>query len=153
LRGNQQCTSLSAACNKKDDCGDGLNEDADCKSSSCTSARCNHECKQTPRGNVCVCKLGYKLQNNNRTCIDIDETYGICDQECVNSGSYSCMCQTDYILQVDNKTCKAHTGEAMMIFSTKTEIRGIYLDSKIHFELASNLSHAVDVAMNGDYIY
>jgi len=35
--------------------------------SSC-SVKCDHECKQTPKGSICVCKPGYKLQNDNRTC-------------------------------------------------------------------------------------
>jgi len=30
---------------------------------------------------------------------------------------------------------------------------GTNLHSKLHFELASNLNHAVGVAMNGNYVY
>lgn len=40
-----------------------------------------------------------------------------------------------------------------MIFSTKTEIRGMYLDSQIYFVAARNLSHAVGVALDGEYMY
>ncbi|XP_011694235.1 PREDICTED: vitellogenin receptor-like [Wasmannia auropunctata] len=155
--GNQRCISLNAVCNKKDDCGDGSDEGAGCTPSKCpSSVKCDHECKQTPKGSICLCRPGYKLQNDNRTCIDINEcqTYGICDQECVNSqGSYNCMCQKDYVLQGDKKTCKAHAGEATIVFSTRTEIVGMYLDSKITFKIASNLNHAVGVAMNGDDVY
>lgn len=115
--------------------------------------------------------------------VDIDEcqTYGICDQHCKNSlGSYTCICQKDYLLQDDNKTCKAHgklicqyliaysfildfiktriflwnsAGEATLVFSTKTKIVGMYLDSIMFFDLVSNLIRAVAVAMNGDYVY
>lgn len=34
-----------------------------------SSVKCDHECKQTPKGSVCFCKPGYKLQNDNHTCI------------------------------------------------------------------------------------
>lgn len=40
-----------------------------------------------------------------------------------------------------------------MVFSTKMKIREMYLDSKIYFELASNLSHVLGVATNENYVY
>lgn len=33
------------------------------------------------------------------------------------------------------------------------ETRGIYLNSKMYFEFASNLSHVLGVAMNKNYVY
>lgn len=44
-------------------------------------------------------------------------------------------------------------GEATLLFSTKTEIRAIYLDSRIYFTAAKNLSHTENIAINGDYFY
>lgn len=41
----------------------------------------------------------------------------------------------------------------MLVFSTETEIRAVYLDSKIYFTAAANLSHAIDVAVDEDYLY
>ncbi|XP_011062100.1 PREDICTED: vitellogenin receptor-like, partial [Acromyrmex echinatior] len=150
---NQLCIPLKLVCNGKDDCGD-KSDEVGCTSS--CSVKCDHECKRTPKGNICFCKPGYQLQNDNRTCTDIDECqiYGVCDQECINTpGSYSCRCQTDYFLQKDKKTCKAIAGEAMIVFSAKTEIIGMYLDSHIIFIIAKHLNRVIGVAMNNDHIY
>lgn len=40
-----------------------------------------------------------------------------------------------------------------MVFSMKTEIRGLYLDSQIYFVVERNLSYAVGVAVDGDHLY
>ncbi|XP_053978841.1 vitellogenin receptor isoform X2 [Hylaeus volcanicus] len=156
---NQRCIFLNATCNEKDDCGDNSDENADeCKKadSSCKqTAKCEHYCRKTPEGAQCSCRLGYQL-SNNRTCSDVNECeiYGICDQECVNSaGSYTCSCHSDYTLNDDRKTCKAEGGEATMVFSIKSEIRGFYLNSKLYYPITHNLQHAVAVSLDANYVY
>ncbi|XP_023289425.1 vitellogenin receptor, partial [Orussus abietinus] len=116
---------------------------------------CSHFCRRTPGGPVCSCKEGYKLENN-RTCVDINECniYGLCDQHCLNkNGSYQCQCEHGYQLQDDNTTCKAEGGEAIVVFSSKTEIDGLYLGSKIHVPMTVNLKHVVGVSLDSTYIY
>lgn len=39
------------------------------------------------------------------------------------------------------------------MFSITSEVRAMYLDSKIYFTVAKNLSHVSSIAVNGDYIY
>lgn len=41
----------------------------------------------------------------------------------------------------------------MLIFSSKTEIRGLNLDSEVYVPLARDLKQAVGVDYNGDHIY
>lgn len=40
-----------------------------------------------------------------------------------------------------------------MIFSTNTEVRAVYLESKIYFTAAVNLTRVAAVALNEDYFY
>lgn len=53
----------------------------------------------------------------------------------------------------DKKTCKATGGEGLLIFSSKTEIRGLNLESEIYMPLARNLKQVVGIDYDGDYIY
>ncbi|XP_033323602.2 vitellogenin receptor [Megalopta genalis] len=156
---NRRCISLNATCNEEDDCGDGSDESVDdCRTadSICNNeVECEHHCRRTPLGAQCSCRPGYKLIDN-RTCADVNEceTYGICDQLCTNTpGSYLCSCQHNYILGNDNRTCKAEGGEALIVYSVESEIRGLYLDSKVHFLLKENLENAAAVSLDADCIY
>ena len=156
---NQRCIFLNATCNEKDDCGDNSDENVEeCKKAdiSCKqTAKCDHNCRKTPEGAQCSCKLGYKLLDN-RTCTDVDEceNYGTCDQKCMNTaGSYMCSCQTGYEFHEDKNICKAEGGEALMVFSIKSEIRAIYLDSEVYFSVTRDLQHAVAVSLDANYVY
>lgn len=41
----------------------------------------------------------------------------------------------------------------MIIYSTRGEIRGMYLDSKINFSVAEDLKDVVSIATDSEYIY
>ncbi|XP_078043558.1 vitellogenin receptor-like [Augochlora pura] len=156
---NQRCIPLSATCNEKDDCGDDSDENVDgCKKADTAckqTAKCGHLCRRTPQGAQCSCRSGYKLINN-RTCTDINECeqFGACDQICINSpGSYTCACKPNYDLGSDTRTCKADAGEALLVFSTKSEIRGFFLNSLVYYTVVQDLQHAVAVSLDGNYLY
>uniref|UniRef100_A0AAQ5YXM0 Latent-transforming growth factor beta-binding protein 1 n=1 Tax=Amphiprion ocellaris TaxID=80972 RepID=A0AAQ5YXM0_AMPOC len=82
----------------------------------CRQAPCsNGRCENTPGSYRCVCRHGYKLQNN--TCTDVDECSepSQCPgQMCVNSvGSYRCVsCRPGYTLT--NRQC---TVSVLLMFS------------------------------------
>ncbi|XP_015601419.1 vitellogenin receptor isoform X2 [Cephus cinctus] len=155
---NKNCVMLSLVCNSADDCGDNSDEDSvkcDSAEKLCSVNNCSHFCKRTPNGPLCYCRNGYKLVGS-KICIDINECeiYGICDHECVNSpGSFHCTCQANYTLQDDKRTCKADAGEAIMVYSTKSEIRAHYLQSNVTFPIARNLQHVIGVTLDANFVY
>ncbi|VEN44848.1 unnamed protein product [Callosobruchus maculatus] len=153
---NSTCLDIGRACNGIHDCPRGDDESAMCTApeQSCDKHRCSHECKQLPSGPRCVCPPGYS-RVDQKTCKDVDECqqYGICDHKCRNvPGSYECYCEYRYFLN-DKKTCKVIGGEAMMVFSSKTEIRAFTLESELYFTVASDLKQVVGVDYDGDHVY
>lgn len=40
-----------------------------------------------------------------------------------------------------------------MVYSSKTDIRGLYLTSEVMFLIAGKLQHVVGVSLDSDYIY
>lgn len=153
---NQTCLKLSQFCDNTIDCPDKSDEGHLCTSThNCTTLKCSHKCKQMPSGPTCICPKGYSMIDE-KTCVDINECnqYGICDQKCRNTqGSYECYCDNKYILDKDKRNCKAIGGEAMMVFSSKTEIRGYFLESELYFPMVKHLKQVVGVGFDGHHIY
>ena len=81
--------------NRSRNCAD-VNE---CSSNS-GKGDCDHFCNNTEGSFQCSCRQGYILQQDGRTCNDLDECViqnGGCSQKCVNQpGQYSCQCFEGY---------------------------------------------------------
>ncbi|KAJ8941717.1 hypothetical protein NQ318_023313 [Aromia moschata] len=151
----QMCIDVEKMCDGHPDCPDESDEERFCNSTSCSGYGCAHECVLLPAGPKCLCPSGY-YSSDAKHCKDINECehYGICDQKCHNTaGSYECYCDKNYQLQDDKKTCKAERGEAMMVFSSQTEIRALTLTSNAYFPIAKRLKQVIGVDYDGHHVY
>ncbi|XP_071787762.1 uncharacterized protein [Asterias amurensis] len=72
---------------------------------------CQHVCTNTNQGAVCSCRDGYKLADNGKRCVDIDECApnrgrGACAHRCVNhNGGFKCYCNHGHTLAADGFSC------------------------------------------------
>nr|AQT19789.1 hypothetical protein Smed-vldlr [Schmidtea mediterranea] len=102
------CIPISEVCDKKNNCGRNQDEEPgnsvdNCQRNDCKlipNGGCSHFCTNFFTYIKCHCPLGYKLQPDNRTCVDIDECSASpskCNQICKNTpGSYECSCYDGY---------------------------------------------------------
>ncbi|XP_020715459.1 putative vitellogenin receptor isoform X2 [Ceratitis capitata] len=126
-----QCVEMSRVCNDFEDCDSGADEGPLCHTS-CTAVSnrpiCSHKCRPTPMGAVCSCFSGYRLDTDQRTCVDVNECEDSepCAQLCENTlGSYRCKCYPDFMLRPDKTTCKSIESKSTLMFSTHNEVRSM----------------------------
>ncbi|XP_065670074.1 fibropellin-1 isoform X3 [Hydra vulgaris] len=105
---NDKCLRSTQRCNGLNDCGDNSDESSCigfCKNS---NGGCDHICEYDPKNGVqCSCYLGFKLDSNRQSCIDINECSSRpCPEHCTNEyGSFKCGCNQGFQLQDDQRTC------------------------------------------------
>lgn len=150
-------------CDGNKDCEDGSDESQKCQESKDTRA-CNtfgcptkSNCVLRPSGPTCLCKQGFKFNETNKQCEDINECliYGICSQGCSNTeGSYKCFCAPQFRLLEDNRTCEA-TGdkEALLIYAGHRAVNAVALKSKHMYPIAENLNQVIGTSYDGRYVY
>ncbi|XP_051502660.1 signal peptide, CUB and EGF-like domain-containing protein 2 isoform X8 [Myxocyprinus asiaticus] len=71
---------------------------------------CDSTCKDTSTGVRCSCPVGFTLQQDGKSCKDIDECElhnGSCDHYCRNTiGSFECNCRKGFKLLTDERSCQ-----------------------------------------------
>jgi len=148
---------VSKVCDGHNDCGAGEDEnqlvcDA-MKTKHCDRAGCSQICKENVNGHFCSCKEGYQLDNDLKTCIDIDECSipGKCSQKCTNTkGSYKCFCYPDYFMDPNTKSCKSLSPqEPFLLFANRHDLREIGLHSN-HYRKLVHGQHSA-IALDFDY--
>ncbi|KAI8515760.1 hypothetical protein Bbelb_065730 [Branchiostoma belcheri] len=71
--------------------------------------QCDQICTNEPGSYRCSCRVGYQLDVDGVSCIDVNEcSTGLhdCDQRCFNTyGGFSCGCNDGFYLNDDGRTC------------------------------------------------
>lgn len=154
------CLDVTRLCDGKIDCADGTDEGLLCSEELCSQRGhlCSDLCQNSPDGLRCHCPSGLHLSTRNRThCTDehpCDE-WGTCSQGClaISSRRHKCFCRDGYALESDGYSCKSKDPSVpMVIFSSRTEIRGINLRTGVSRPLVTSLKNAIslDFHFEGD---
>ncbi|XP_062895316.1 low-density lipoprotein receptor-related protein 1-like [Mobula hypostoma] len=155
LCNNGICVNETYLCDGSNDCGDGSDE-LNCFIDECLNRElsgCSQECEDLKIGFKCRCRPGFRLKDDGKTCVDLNEcstTYP-CSQYCFNSyGSYRCACAEGYTQQtLDPTGCKANSDdEAFLIFANRYYLRKLNLDGSNYSLLKQGLNNAVALDFN-----
>ncbi|GBP53785.1 Putative vitellogenin receptor [Eumeta japonica] len=98
----------------------------------CAMPACEHECRQTPTGPVCVCARGYRSEAHGRApCRDVDECAEgePCAHVCHNTpGSFMCSCHSGHALRADRRSCKVTSGRMSFVFARGSAVHALSAD-------------------------
>ncbi|KFD53736.1 hypothetical protein M513_05441 [Trichuris suis] len=146
---NKVCIDKQLTCDGRNDCGDWSDEGHRCHVDECSFLNnpCDHFCVDEKIGYTCTCRPGFKLADDQRTCIDIDECNSTfsCSQLCTNRyGSFECACAEGYALLPDGRTCKHNDSvQPELLVSSRYVINRYTLSGKSKGHVLANVSNPV----------
>uniref|UniRef100_A0A6Q2Z9X6 EGF-like domain-containing protein n=1 Tax=Esox lucius TaxID=8010 RepID=A0A6Q2Z9X6_ESOLU len=159
---NGRCISEGSLCDKKDDCGD-QSDEKNCNVNECLNRRvsgCTQDCQDLTVGYKCKCWPGFRLKDDGKTCVDVDECSSSlpCSQRCINTyGSFKCLCVDGYeALQRNPNKCKAlSVEEPFLILADHHEIRKLSVDGSNYTILKQGLNNIIhiDFDYRKEFIY
>ncbi|XP_070174330.1 fibrillin-3-like [Littorina saxatilis] len=80
--------------------------------------QCSMLCINTAGSYRCECSAGYQLNNDGKSCLDVNECaekLDKCPQKCHNKvGGFECVCEDGYSYNQNNKTCTAEQATASL---------------------------------------
>ncbi|XP_065051806.1 prolow-density lipoprotein receptor-related protein 1-like isoform X1 [Rhopilema esculentum] len=163
-KNNKTCISKDKVCNRQFDCPNGMDEKG-CFVNYCSDRKlnfCSQICINLTQGYSCACKAGYRLQDDKRSCVDIDECSDfssiICTQKCVNTvGSYKCECEDGFQWESSTSSCKINGNydPAQLLFASKTTIRTVALNGGFYdlWQRKGRHFFSVDFAKSDDLYF
>ncbi|XP_043213018.1 low-density lipoprotein receptor-related protein-like, partial [Amphibalanus amphitrite] len=114
----KKCMDNTVLCDTVIDCQGGFDEEnKQCSKDLCESLQCEHECRASADGGICICPEGKVLAEDGRLCEDLNECngWGYCDHFCTNTdGSYKCLCKVGY--QLNGTVCLAENSDKLRLY-------------------------------------
>lgn len=127
------------------------------------NGQCQHHCQSTAHGAVCSCRDGYNLNDDGKTCSDIDECKlgeHECDQVCINtnprhSGGYKyvCGCHDGYSLDINDPTLHKCVKNDELLKSWGIDSEGKSNNALTILEIALIVVVSVAVVTSLGYVY